>query len=138
MPANPLPTTSVDLDTAARTVFGEARGETVEGQIAVLWVIRNRVLQPCWWGRTVTDVCLKPYQFSCWLPSDPNSKKLQVVWELRDLAADVFAGEHPDPTGGATHYKVTGTKASWDAAVAERGIEPVVIGHHSFFKIGPH
>ena len=31
-----------DMDVAARTVYGEARGEPDEGKIAVAWVIRTR------------------------------------------------------------------------------------------------
>ena len=32
-----------DHDILARTLWGEARGETLAGQIAVVWTIRNRV-----------------------------------------------------------------------------------------------
>lgn len=136
--------TNVDLDTVARTLYGECRGEPEEGQIAVAWVIRTRAEQPCWWGKTPAVVCLKKSQFSCWLPSDPNSAKLKsvtvynpVFQRLFVLAKLVFSDTPPaDPTNGATHYKVTGTKASWDHAT--EGLAAVVIGKHSFFKIGPH
>lgn len=32
-----------DIDVLARTIWGEARGEGLGGQIAVGWCIRNRV-----------------------------------------------------------------------------------------------
>ena len=32
-----------DRDILARTLWGEARGEGLDGQIAVAWTIRNRV-----------------------------------------------------------------------------------------------
>jgi spore germination cell wall hydrolase CwlJ-like protein len=32
-----------DRDILARTLWGEARGELLAGQIAVAWTIRNRV-----------------------------------------------------------------------------------------------
>lgn len=32
-----------DIDVLARTIWGEARGEGLAGQIAVGWCIRNRV-----------------------------------------------------------------------------------------------
>ena len=35
-----------DMETFARTIWGEARGESEEGQAAVAWVMRNRVMLP--------------------------------------------------------------------------------------------
>jgi spore germination cell wall hydrolase CwlJ-like protein len=33
-----------DRDILARTLWGEARGESLDGKIAAAWTIRNRVL----------------------------------------------------------------------------------------------
>jgi spore germination cell wall hydrolase CwlJ-like protein len=133
--------TPEDLDIATRTVWGEARGEGPQGQLAVAWVIRNRAEEPGWWGKTPAQVCQKPYQFSCWLESDPNSKKLAqlptsdpLYARIRDIVREAFEGTAEDPTGGATHYKVKGIKASWDKATVDK--TPAEIGHHLFFKIG--
>ncbi|MES2252810.1 MAG: cell wall hydrolase, partial [Pseudomonadota bacterium] len=74
-----------DIDILARTIYGEARGEygRVDGGLAALIavgnVIVNRTQQQTWFGRTVRDVCLKPYQFSCWNRNDPNLPKLMEV-----------------------------------------------------------
>jgi len=41
-------------DILARTLWGEARGESLAGQIAVAWTIRNRVndgKDRSWWER---------------------------------------------------------------------------------------
>jgi hypothetical protein len=38
-----MPHTARDIDTLARTIWGEARNQGREGMIAVAWVIRNRV-----------------------------------------------------------------------------------------------
>ena len=65
-----------DLDIAARTIWGEARGEGPEGMRAVAHVIANRATKGGWWGDTLWSVCLKPWQFSCWNLSDPNRQKL--------------------------------------------------------------
>ena len=35
--------TDKDRDILSRTLWGEARGETLTGQIAVAWTVRNRV-----------------------------------------------------------------------------------------------
>lgn len=133
--------TENDIDIAARTLFGEARGESREGQIAVAWVIRNRATSPAWWGRGVAEVCQHPWQFSCWNASDPNRSKLLVCEEtdagaydrLRAIVEGVLGGELTDPTGGATHYCVTGLRPAW-----RKDHQPcAVIGHHEFFKLGP-
>ena len=52
------------------------------------------------------------------------------------MVKSVFIGLYPDPTNGSTHYKVKGTKAEWDKACSD--IEPVEIGHHQFFNLGPN
>ena len=67
--------TDKDRDILARTLWGEAWGESLAGQIAVAWTIRNRVndgKDKSWWGEGYGGVCQKPYQFSCWNKSDPN------------------------------------------------------------------
>lgn len=45
--------TDKDREILARTLWGEARGESLSGQIAVAWTIRNRVndgKDKSWWG----------------------------------------------------------------------------------------
>jgi spore germination cell wall hydrolase CwlJ-like protein len=52
--------TERDRDILARTLWGEARGETLAGQIAVAWTIRNRVndgKDKSWWGEGYAGVC---------------------------------------------------------------------------------
>jgi N-acetylmuramoyl-L-alanine amidase len=59
-------------DTMGRTIWGEARGESRSGKIAIGWVIRNRAEidllndgAPDWWGEGIIGVCKRPGQFSC-------------------------------------------------------------------------
>lgn len=47
------------------TLWGEARGETPNGQIAIAQLIERRRAMGRW-GHTWTDVCLFRSQFSCW------------------------------------------------------------------------
>lgn len=52
--------TEKDRDILARTLWGEARGEGLAGQIAVAWTIRNRVNEgraKSWWGEGYAGVC---------------------------------------------------------------------------------
>jgi hypothetical protein len=53
----------------ALTIYGESRGESIEGQIAVGCVIRNRVMGE---KKNYRDICLENKQFSCWNRDDPN------------------------------------------------------------------
>ena len=126
-----------DLMIFAKTIWGEARGETVEGQIAVAHVILNRSKQGGWWGDTVPGVCLKPKQFSCWNEGDPNRAKMgdlsldnRALARAVSIAAGVLSGDLPDKTGSATHYHTTAISPSWAA-----GHEPSArIGNHVFFN----
>lgn len=137
LPAEPYPATDDEIDTAARTLFGEARGESIDGKIAVVWTIRNRAEQGGWWGDSIGTVCLKPWQFSCWLPSDPNRAKLLALPRsdrrykgCRRIVEEVLAGEHADPTHSSTHYCHVSITPAW-----AEGLEPVVvIGRHKFFR----
>ena len=74
-----------DIWIFAKTIWAEARGEPLDGQIAVANVILNRAQQGGWWGDDVVKVCRKPKQFSYWNKSDPNRAKMDGL-ELQDRA----------------------------------------------------
>lgn len=141
--APPCPASEADLDALVRTLFGEARGEPEAGQLAVAWVIRNRVEwpgAPHWWGSTIGDVCRKAYQFSCWNENDPNCSLVQTLKpgtpeydDLKRVASWVLEGNADDPTGHASHYERVGAGAAW-----AKGREfNTIIGNHAFYSIGP-
>ena len=65
-----------DLMIMAKTIWGEARGEGRNGQVAVAWVIRNRAERGGWFGNTIREVCLKDQQFSCWNNNDCNKRQI--------------------------------------------------------------
>ncbi|MBI1207469.1 MAG: TIGR02594 family protein [Azospirillum sp.] len=131
-------TDSLPVDTMARTLWGEARGEGRPGIEAVASVIMNRVRLAGWMGSTVVEVCKKPWQFSCWNMGDPNLRKLLAVRpgdQAFDLCLRVarvaVAGGLTDTTGGATHYyDVRIPDPNWVIG-ATRTCD---IGHHRFFK----
>ena len=98
------------LMTAARTLWQEARGEPLSGQIAVAHVLKNR-LKSGKWGDSIASVCLWRGQFSGWyVPRDPNfagacnladdDPKLLALAEIIKAAL----ASTTDPTNGATHY----------------------------------
>ncbi|MGF6127281.1 N-acetylmuramoyl-L-alanine amidase [Pseudomonas frederiksbergensis] len=135
--------TEKDRDILARTLWGEARGEGLAGQIAVAWAIRNRVDDgklKSWWGEGYSGVCQAPYQFSCWNKNDPNYAYLsgamaipfRELAQCRGVADQVTDGRVPDPTGGATHYyAIAMPKAPAWAAKARQTLK---LGGHVFFK----
>ena len=125
--------TARDLDTAARTIWGEARGEDQEGRIAVAHVLLNRVRKGGWWGDTLNDVCRTKWQFSCWNEDDPNLWKIEnVQYHNPDLqaclAALLVAMQSDDTTNGACHYHTKAVAPDW-ADTADSSME---IGNHIF------
>lgn len=139
---SPIEYNEHDLEILARTIYGEARGEASIGQTAVAWVIRNRSQSTRFVPGlqkkpgAVSYVCLKPYQFSCWLVGDPNLPKMMKL----DLTADgasyaaigraVLDGQVADPTNGADHYYVTDMPDP--PAWRDQMKVAAVIGHHTF------
>jgi spore germination cell wall hydrolase CwlJ-like protein len=130
------------VDTLARTIWGEARGEQVRGKEAVAAVVMNRARRAkerggYWWGSTPVEVCRKPWQFSCWNDADPNRAKIEAVGRddrnfqscLR-IARRALAGTLKDPTGGATHYHAKDATPPW-----AKGRKPSAgIGNHRFYN----
>ncbi|WP_177193541.1 cell wall hydrolase [Thermodesulforhabdus norvegica] len=135
---------SEDARYMAATIYGEARGESLEGQVAVAFVIRNRSATR---NMTPREVVLQPFQFSCWNPYDPNRpiceqvvdrwdemfRRLRGVRQCWWVAVGVMAGLLCDPTNGATHYL---TKRLYFSELcpdwAHRLTERAHIGKHIF------
>lgn len=138
------------------TLYGEARGEPIEGILAVGCVIRNRVLadlkgdgKPDWWGEGYRGVCLKPFQFSVWNVKDPDSNhqhlmtvaaKLKAIEVMSPLfeqcawaALGISRGAILDTVKGANHYHTIQMKPrpSWAQSYA-----PVMQkGNHIFYRL---
>lgn len=136
------------VDTLARTMWGEARGEPLQaaGMTAVAHAVLNRVVGASWWGNDVVSVCRKHAQFSCWNQGDPNREPMLRA-TLADpafaLALDIAdkllqrAPEDPervrnDPTEGCTHYFARSVPRWPDWATGQP--VHITIGNHLFFK----
>ena len=135
----------------ALTLYGEARGEKVEGQIAVANVIMNRLKHYPSKYKTVADVCLEKEQFSCWNESDPNYSVLEALSQqmiknnimettLRQclyIARGVLGGNFLDNTKAALHYLTnnlfnSNKRPSWAANPSN---PPITIGNQVFFNV---
>jgi N-acetylmuramoyl-L-alanine amidase len=125
------------------TIYGEARGEPIEGQIAVGCVIRNRVRT----GMTYHQVCLAPMQFSCWNIDDPNYLILMnyaehmptndsVVRQCMWVATGIKNGDIMDNTRGALHYLTEkmfdNERPQWARVIKS---DPVQRGSQVFFNV---
>lgn len=133
---------NAQVDTLARTLWGEARGEReVERSMrAVAAVVLNRCKRQTYWGKTIVEVCRKPWQFSCWNRNDPNLPLIMNVTANDRIFAQALAiaaeavspNAFSDETSGATHYYSTSmaNPPRW-----ARGQTPSrTIGRHLFFN----
>jgi N-acetylmuramoyl-L-alanine amidase len=147
-----------DLQTLTLTLYGEARGEPVEGIVAIGCLIRNRTLEPKRFGFGYKGVCLKRSQFSCWQASggkdnyDHLMAVAATVLELGDggdvaharqyfqcqfIAQMIYQDLVLESVIGASRHYYSPT------AMVPKGREPVwakgkkpkaAIGHHLFFE----
>lgn len=136
-----------EQDALTLTIWGEARGEPIEGKIGVASVMRNRLLTKYRGATNYVDVCAARAQFSAWtdeaaamqseaelLTGDPTLKNhpdpvLRLCWEI---ARATIAGLIPDNTNGANHYYAMSIQAPvWAVG------QPVLasLGNHRFFKV---
>lgn len=135
-----------DLHVLTLCIWGESRGQPVEGQIAVANVVRNRWRDGAK-SLTWRDVCLKPFQFSCFNEGDVNLPKIQraatmlttgaLTPELREalwIADGVMSGAARDNTLGATHYLTTELLKRNLPRWAKGEPILVTIGAHSFLR----
>ena len=140
-----------DIDTAARTIFGEARGEGRIGMQAVMNVIKNRATfaegykeahgknHPLYGDGQIETACLMPWQFSCWNHNDPNrdiiikvDEHSPVFADALKIATDVISGELDDITHNATHYY--DSRLPDPPEWAEGHLPCAAIKHHFFYN----
>ena len=111
-----------DFDIAARTLWGEARGEDRKGREAVAHVFFNRLNATT--GQfarddTLATTCLRHLQFSVWNAGDPNFLKMFSVDlnndDFRQCFAILFEVSCglPDFTQGSRHYHARSISPSW-------------------------
>lgn len=142
-----------DARILALTLFGEGRGESLDGRVAIGWTAKNRSLKK---GQTVATRCLQKSQYSCWWPfggaenyrrlldlaekvmaDDPfiKAQDLPIYAECFTLAAGVLDGTLRDRTNGSTHYYNPAAMVPRDRVPAwVEGRPPTaVVGSHRFY-----
>jgi len=136
----PIDYTDRDLDIAARTMLGEARGQGIAGLAAVGNVLANRAYDPVFagqYGRSVAQQALAPNQFSAWNYDDPNRQYMVGIpttspqyQQALDIARSIFEGRTPDNTRGALNYR--------NADVAPGSLYHGRSERSSYYDIGDH
>lgn len=133
-----------DLELLELAIWREARGESYDGKRGVAHVVRNRVYGTTkWWGNgSYRSVILHPYQFSSFLPDDPNADRWpgsgDVAWaDCVAIALAVSNGTDEDLTLGATMYY--DTSIPWPHEWGNPGLydNTLNVGKLRFFKLKP-
>ncbi len=129
-----------EMELLARCLWGEARGEPMEGVRAVVNVIQNRVRGKSWYGVTLKNVILKPWQFSCFNDNDPNFEKLkagpigEVFGRCLFIAELSVKGLITDNTDGSTHYHVVTMRFPPKWSTSDSMFYKKTIGNHKFYE----
>lgn len=126
------------IDILSRTMWAEARNQGYAGMYAVGCVVRNRSLNPRWWGHSIISVCLEPFQFSSWNAGDPNRAQLLAVTsadpqfsKARTIASAIIGGGLDTTDNADSYYARDIPPPSWCA----RATFTVQIGAHRFYRV---
>ena len=94
------------MDILGITIWREARSEGLAGMNAVAHVIANRGAASPHnaWPSDVEQVCLQPWQFSCWNLTDPQRNLYPKDGDPQYAIAQRCPMMGDDPTSGATAY----------------------------------
>ena len=131
--AQPAPKGDAQWECLTEALYFEARGEGLEGQIAVAEVILNRVDSPLY-PRTVCGVVKQRGSGGCQFSYVCSGKS-----KLREKAAANLAGRIARAmldgaprllTDGATHFHTRGVKPGW----SKRFSRTASIGSHLFYR----
>ena len=120
-----VPTNSNDLNLLARIIYGEARGESYTGQVAIGAVVLNRVRHSSF-PNTIAGVI---YQSGAFDAVSDGQINLTPNSTAKKAAQDALNGW--DPTYGAIYYfnpKTATNKWIWSRPMT------VTIGNHRFCK----
>jgi spore germination cell wall hydrolase CwlJ-like protein len=133
-----LPGTSGDAQwqCLAQAVYFEARGEPLDGQIAVAEVVLNRVDDPRFPG-TICGVTRqgagsgRGCQFSYVCDGNSDVMKSALARERAGkIASMMLAGRARSLTDGATYFHTRSVRPDW----SRRFAKTAAIGHHVFYR----
>ncbi len=125
-----------DVQCLAQNIYFEARGEPLEGKLAVGHVVLNRMADRRFPHKACSVIkqggARKRHrcQFSWWCDGRSDRPSDDMAWqESMVLATLIKAGLIPDPTGGALWYHANYVRPDW----ASRLNRSRKIGKHIFY-----
>lgn len=131
--SRPEPTGDAQWECLTEAVYFEARGESLEGQIAVAEVILNRVDNPLY-PRSVCGVVKQRGGGGCQFSYVCNGRTKMREKGAADLAGRIaramLDGAPRILTDGATHFHTRAVRPSW----SKRFPKTAAIGAHLFYR----
>lgn len=131
--AQPAPEGDADWQCLTEALYFEARGESLEGQIAVAEVILNRVDSPLY-PRSVCGVVKQRGGGGCQFSYVCNGKTRMREKDAADLAGRIaramLDGAPRLLTDGATHFHTRAVRPDW----SKRFPRTATIGAHAFYR----
>lgn len=131
--AQPEPTGDAQWECLKQAIYFEARGESLEGQVAVAEVILNRADSPLY-PRTVCGVVKQRggggCQFSYVCRGSTKMRERHAADLAGRIARAMLDGAPRVLTEGATHFHTRGVKPSW----SKRFPRTAAIGSHLFYR----
>lgn len=122
------PSAQQELRCHSLNIYHEARGTRIDNQVAVAWVVRNRMTRT---GQSACAVIYARGQFS-WTARKSGAPREALSWRRsQELALMVMRDEIQDVTGGATHFHENQIRPAWSRRAQQR----VRIGAHTFLRI---
>ena len=122
--------TAEDYACMADNVYHEARGESIEGQRAVVGVVIARVKDGT--GRWPNSICKVIHQYKAfsWTLTNPAINNPQQWLEIRYAVEQWMESNEPFPAGNADHYHADYMLPYW----VDEHMKPVThIGAHKFY-----
>ena len=116
--------TPQDINLMAHVVYGEARGEPFEGQVAIAAVLINRLHDPAKFPHSIPGIVYQPGAFDCVTDGQINLQPNQTAYK-----AVMAALQGWDPADGALYYF---NPAKATSAWIWSKPEITQIGHHIF------
>jgi spore germination cell wall hydrolase CwlJ-like protein len=127
----------MELDCLALTIYFEARGEPLQGKLAVGYVVINRVgdkefpANVCQVVQQGGEAERYRCQFSWWCDGRSDKPVDLVAWrKSRAVAWEVLSGESDDPTRGALWYHTHHVQPDW----RNKLVKIHKIGDHLFYR----
>lgn len=119
-----------DMRCLASAVYNEARGESIEGQLAVAQVVLNRTASERW-PDSICEVVYQQAQFSFTFDGHPDFPEANSRWRRAEAIAIIAAsGNWQDVTGDALFFHAAYVNPVW----RDSFVETRTIGQHIFYR----